>query len=214
MNGLAAKEVVRPVKKFVAILLLTLLCLTGCGADEELVIETAEGSDAEAAGRESEEADASAGTEESDPAEQNIFVYVCGAVKEPGVYELPSGSRVIAAIEAAGGLTEEASLTALNQARLLSDGEQITVLTEEEAEALPASEGTSADAGTHSDGLVNINLAGLSELMTLPGIGEVKAAAVIAYREENGPFARPEDICSVDGIKEKLYSRISTLITV
>ena len=105
-------------------------------------------------------------------------------------------------------------LPALNQARELSDGEQITVLTAEEA--LEAGNGPiEPDTGTRQEnGLVNINRADVSELMTLPGIGEAKAASIIAFREENGPFARPEDICNVAGIKEKLYSQISSLITV
>ena len=99
----------------------------------------------------------------------------------------------------------------LNQAQLLSDGEQITVLTMEEAlETDSSGQGTVAS----DDGLVNINNAGVSELMTLPGIGQAKAEAIIAYREENGAFSRIEDICNVTGIKEKLYVRISSLISV
>ena len=142
---------------------------------------------------------------------ETIFVYICGAVRNPGVYELPSGSRVFSAVEAAGGMTEEAEARSLNQAEILEDGQQITVYTEEEAEKLPES-GGSESAGV--SGRVNLNTATREALMTLPGIGEAKAQAVLDYREEHGDFQRIEDIQKVEGIKEKVYEKIKEQIEV
>ncbi len=138
-----------------------------------------------------------------------VFVYVCGAVRTPGVYELPSGSRVFAAVEAAGGMTGQADARSLNQAEILKDGQQITVYTVEETAALPA-EGP----GPASGGKVNLNTASMEALMTLPGIGEAKAQAIIDYREEHGDFQTPEEIQQVEGIKEKVYQKISEQIEV
>lgn len=171
-------------------------------------------------------ADASdAGQEVSDPEEfppAEIQVYVCGAVASPGVYVLPEGSRVYEAVEMAGGLLESADPKALNQARPLADGEQITVLTVEEVQngetaeqgaggSVSVGDGTSAGSG---DGKVNINTADEDELMTLSGIGESRAKAIIAYREENGKFESIEDIMKIDGIKEKMFEKIRDSITV
>ena len=171
-------------------------------------------------------ADASdAGQEVSDPEEfppAEIQVYVCGAVASPGVYVLPEGSRVYEAVEMAGGLLESADPKALNQARPLADGEQITVLTVEEVQngetaeqgaggSVSGGDGTLAGSG---DGKVNINTADEDELMTLSGIGESRAKAIIAYREENGKFESIEDIMKIDGIKEKMFEKIRDSITV
>ena len=146
-----------------------------------------------------------------------IRVYVCGAVRESGVYTLPQGARVCDAVEAAGGLSEEADEISLNQARILSDGEQITVLTKEQAEksALMAAEGSAADEGRPPDSLrININTAGPEELQKLNGIGAARAADIIAYREEHGGFQKIEDIMKVTGIKSSLFNRIKDGITV
>lgn len=164
----------------------------------------------------------------------SICVYVCGAVQNAGVYTLAPGSRVYEAIAAAGGLTEEAEPRALNQAQLLEDGQQITVYTREEIETvgsnsgsrtagLPADglsgEAAGGDGGAGSDseagaGLVNLNTAGREELMTLSGVGEARAAAIIAYREQNGGFTSPEEIMQIEGIGEKSYERLKDRITV
>ena len=138
-----------------------------------------------------------------------IFIYVCGAVRTPGVYELPAGSRVFAALEAAGGMTGQADPRSLNQAEVLEDGQQITVYTREEAEALPPVGGSGEDPGK-----VNLNTASLEELMTLPGIGEAKAGAIIAYREEHGDFQTIEEIQQVEGIKEKVFEKIKEQIEI
>lgn len=137
--------------------------------------------------------------------EESIYVHVCGEVNAPGVYELPAGSRVYAAIEAAGGITEKAAEASLNQAEKLSDGQQVCVPSGEEAEgqALYGQDVNEAD-----DGKVNLNTAAKEELMTLDGIGEVKAEAIIRYREENGGFSSAEELKEVEGIKDGVFNKV------
>ena len=145
-----------------------------------------------------------------------FVVYVCGAVRNPGVYELAPGARICEAVDAAGGFTGDADETSLNLAASLEDGAQITVLTKEErAVGLmpgPAAEAVSGTSG--GDGKVNLNTADKSELMTLCGIGEAKAEAIIRYREENGPFSSVEEIMQVGGIKDGLYEKVKDHIAV
>jgi len=141
------------------------------------------------------------------------FVHVCGAVALPDVYELPEGSHIVDAIRAAGGFLEQASQTALNLALPVSDGMQIYVPTVEEAET--SSEwADSGGAAAASDGRVNINKADAAELCTLPGIGESRAADIIAYREKHGGFSDISEIMNVSGIKDASYEKIKDLITV
>ena len=140
-----------------------------------------------------------------------LLVHVCGAVRTPGVYELPEGSRVYQAVEMAGGMTEEAASDYLNLADVLTDGAKVAVprLSEVAAGELhgPAPE-------AEGDDLVDLNRAGKEALMELPGIGEAKAEAILAYREEHGAFGSPEDIMQVPGIKEAAYGKIKDKITV
>ena len=151
----------------------------------------------------------------SEPPEK-ICIYICGAVNTPGVYELPSGARIFDAIEKAGGLTPEADLKKVNQASLLTDGQQITVLTREETAngvtAVASDDGTASEATETAT--VNINTADEKTLMTLSGIGETKAAAIIDYRTTNGAFKTIAEITKVPGIGDGLFSRIKDRITV
>lgn len=142
-----------------------------------------------------------------DTVETEFYVDVGGAVKNPGVYRLKSGSRVYEAIQMAGGLNENADVRNLNQAAAVSDGEKIYICTIEEQQTIIQSDNT-------ADGKVNINTASRDELMTLPGIGESKADAIIAYRQENGNFSSPEEIKNISGIKEGVYSKIADSIKV
>ena len=149
------------------------------------------------------------------------YVYVCGAVYEPGVYALPAGSRLYEAVEAAGGFLPDACEEYCNLASVVSDGMQYRIPTTEEVlsgnvitenrveEASPGN--TSAYDG---NGLLDINLATAAELMTLPGIGQTRADAIITYRDEHGHFSNKEEIMQVTGIKEGLYSQIEGYITV
>ncbi|MCD7762969.1 MAG: helix-hairpin-helix domain-containing protein [Lachnospiraceae bacterium] len=163
------------------------------------------------------------------------YVYVCGAVKEPGVYPITADMRVCDAVELAGGFSSEADEEWLNQAAAVSDGQKLYIYTKEETELMRASgmtaegmntldgsvSGSTNGAGTgetngtdSSDGRVNLNTATRDELMTLPGIGESKADAIIAYREEHGTFASIEEIQNISGIKSGVFSQIKDLITV
>lgn len=172
------------------------------------------------------------------PVSRTIYVDVCGAVVNPGVYELSSDSRVFQAIEKAGGYLPGAAASYLNRARSLSDGQQIYVPTQEEVDSqtIPltqdetaqdgvvqagtAQTGTAADntadgTGTTQAGQrINLNTADVSQLSTLTGVGESKALAIIAYREENGPFTSIEDIMNVPGIKEGTYEKIKDKIAI
>ena len=162
-----------------------------------------------------------------------IYVDVCGAVANPGVFQLAAGSRVFQAIEAAGGYLPEAALTCVNRAGVLTDGQQLYILTQEEmerqgldpAEMAEASDGQmNGSAGTgqntgmaaqvQQDNRININTADEAQLTTLTGIGATRAQAIIAYREENGPFAAIEDIMNVQGIKEGTFAKIKDEIVV
>ena len=136
-----------------------------------------------------------------------ICVYVCGEVHAPGVYELPESARVVDAVEAAGGMTEEASDTWLNLAELLSDGQKIEVPSGSRRKSLEEEK----EAET---GLVNLNTASAEELMTLTGVGEAKARAILDYREEHGGFQKPEDLMEIPGIKEGVFQKIKDQITV
>ena len=141
-----------------------------------------------------------------------ITVYICGAVRRSGVYVLDEGARVYEAVEAAGGLTEDADETRVNQAGILADGEQVTVPRVGEAGAGDGMSGT-GDRASGGDAKVDINRADSAELQSLSGIGEAKARDIIAYREEHGPFEEIEDIMKVPGIKTALFNRIRDGIT-
>lgn len=152
--------------------------------------------------------DAEGGRGSSAKQTEMLAVFVCGAVKTPGVYELPAGSRVYEAVALAGGMTDDAALSAVNQAEPLTDGQMIEIPTEEEHELRAAAE------EEHQDGLVNINTADLEELKTLSGIGDSKARNIIAYREKNGAFKAVEDIKNVDGIGEGVFAKLEDCIKV
>lgn len=141
---------------------------------------------------------------------ESIFVHVCGAVKKAGVYELKEGSRICDAITAAGGFKKTANQTFLNQAQVLSDGEQVIVPTKDDTEKNMSSLGETV--GMQNTQKVSINHATCEELMTLPGIGEAKAKSIIKYREENGGFQTLEDLKNIQGIKDGVYSKIADYI--
>ena len=184
------------------------------------------------------------------PIPQKIFVDVCGAVVNPGVYELDEGARIFQAVDAAGGYLPEAAINYLNRARSIGDGQQIYVPTEKEvAENLELAmakvpealndgdnsgnlgleeiQGSSVenpsgtvgrDTGSFGDGVgddtrINLNTADAGQLSTLSGIGQSKAEAIVAYREEHGDFASIEEIMNVEGIKDGTFSKIKDKIS-
>lgn len=149
-----------------------------------------------------------------------IIVDVAGAVASPRVVSLPDGSRVLDAIEAAGGLLPEADGASINQAAIVSDGSQIRVPLK--GEAPPASTGISAAAsgpsmpnpGGGGAASVNLNTATVDELDALPGVGPSTAQAIVSDREEHGRFERIEDLMRVSGIGEKKFEKLRSAICV
>ena len=137
-----------------------------------------------------------------------IYVYVCGHVRQPDVYSLAAGTRLYEAIEAAGGAADDADLQQLNLADQLTDGR---IYVPAEGETAAESEYTEDKM---SNGLVNINTATAEQLQTLPGIGQAKAKAIVAYREANGNFSSIEDLRKVPGIKEGVFGQVQSLICV
>jgi competence protein ComEA len=136
--------------------------------------------------------------------EQYLFVHIVGEVKVPGMYQLPLGARLVDAVFAAGGLTQEADNSSVNLARELSDGEQVIV----------SKVGQEATAGQPSQGgLVSINRAGDKQLEQLPGIGPALAARIIAWRDANGGFKTKKDLLKVSGIGESILAGFIDLIT-
>ncbi len=139
-----------------------------------------------------------------------LIVDVAGAVREPGVYEFVEGDRVIDAIERAGGSIPKADLSLLNLAAPLTDGTQILV--PKAGPAMPGVPGGAAPGS--SSGLININSASATELESLSGIGEVLAATIVEYRDQNGPFASVEDLMDVSGIGPATLGDIRDQVTV
>lgn len=151
--------------------------------------------------------------------EETLCVYVCGAVAAEGVYSLPAGSRLVDAVDAAGGFTAEADRAYHNLAAYLSDGQKVYVPTGAETEELTAAERldckTEAEGGDRKEPLpVNINTADKELLMTLPGIGEAKAESILTYRKNAGPFQETGELKKVSGIGEAMFERIKDKIVV
>ena len=143
-----------------------------------------------------------------------LFVHVFGAVREPGLYVLESGARVVDAISAAGGLTDDADQAGVNLARPVSDGEQLAVPVAGEDPPVPAP-GSSRDAlGEEPGHLVDLNTADRAALETLPRIGPALADRIVAWREENGSFTTVDDLLAVSGIGDKMLETLRPLVTV
>ncbi len=219
------KDIKKKMKGYTGyILFCMLLCLSGCNRQEsdgleELQIETSKEEKSEAL-EENSDADDDKKTVAEDSKKAAVFVYVCGAVHQPGVYEMTEDARLYEVIALAGGLKEDAAGEMVNQARLVEDGERVYIPTKEEAAAgmLENAAGestTSGDSTGNSEAKkVNLNTAGKEELMTLPGIGESKADSILSYREEHGSFQSTEELMQISGIKEGVYNKIKDNITV
>lgn len=158
------------------------------------------------------------GEEAAEETEENgdIFVHVCGCVRNPGLYRLPSGARAQEAVDAAGGFTKKADREAWNLAEVLSDGIQVCIPSrKEEAEtAEGAGQTAESPSASQEENKVNINTASMEELTQLPGIGDSRAAAIIACREELGAFTSIEEIKNAEGIGDGIFDRVKDLITV
>lgn len=152
-----------------------------------------------------------------------FFVHVCGCVVNPDVYACEPGSRITDAVKLAGGFLDDAESDYLNLAEPVTDGMKIYVPSAEEIQNATGGSGSVFFGGTFSEntvsgssenGKININTASREELMTLSGVGEIRAQSIIDYRTTNGSFQRIEDIMNVSGIKEAFFQKIRDHISV
>ena len=164
--------------------------------------------------------------------EEYIYIDIKGSVKKPNVYKLLKGSRVNDAIKEAGGLSKNANTRFINLSKILNDSDVIVIYSNDEIKKANKTntiyvntpcvcEEVKNDAcikneeiSNDSNKLININTATIDELMTLNGIGESKAKAIIEYRTNNGNFTKIEDITLVNGISETIYAKIKSNITI
>jgi competence protein ComEA len=148
------------------------------------------------------------------PTPAPIRVHVAGAVRQPAVYELPPGSIVQHAVDAAGGPFPDADMNGINLALELRDQQQVYVPCQGETNPPPPVSGGAPGSGGPVGTLVDINTATAVELETLPRIGPATSQRIIEYREANGPFAAIEDIQNVPGIGPATFEGLKDLITV
>lgn len=190
--------------------------LSGCGSDHISYEPAGVTDDTDAQVTEQQ-------TDESSETSENtgyVYVYVCGAVRQEGVYRLQEGSRINDALILAGGLTEDAASGVLNLAESVQDGQKLYFPTKDELadQQNALRDGAYTDSQIDSSGeqtqKIDINTADKEQLMTLSGIGEAKAESIIRYRAEHGNFAQIEDITNVDGIGESLFQKIKEYIYV
>jgi competence protein ComEA len=144
-------------------------------------------------------------------AARQVVVDVAGRVRRPGVLRLPQGSRVVDAIRRAGGARHGVDLSALNLARVLTDGEQVVV----GAAGSDAAGATtpSGDGSTAAGPLVDLNTATEEQLETLPGVGPVTAQKILAWRQAHGAFTNVDELLEVDGIGDKTLADLTPYVT-
>lgn len=154
----------------------------------------------------------------TDSSKKHIYVHICGAVNEPGVYRISADLRLVDIIELAGGLSADAAGDSINQAKELTDGERIYVPTADEVKESGSEQYLYSEVldskGSDNTRPININRAGIEELISLPGIGKAKAESIIRYRNEEGSFQFVEELMNIPGIKEGLFKQISPYITI
>ena len=222
------------IKKLIGSCVLVLL-LCGCGdkalllttgdveeytattADMEYGLTENDGQNPEAEVDVASTTEAADGTQMSEP--EMVAIYVCGAVRNPGVYYVSATAIKETVVRMAGGFLDEADENYVNLAQTVTGGEQIYIPTRDETVGLSLSSRESVDsqktdASEEADVKININTAEKEQLMTLPGIGESKADAIIAYREAQGRFQSTDELMNIQGIKEGVYNKIKDLIIV
>ncbi len=155
--------------------------------------------------------------------EELIVIHITGSVRTPGIVKLKEGSRIEDAIQAAGGLTENADISKVNLAYILEDGTKLKIPSLQDVEGLESEDILSKDSvegileddeENKTSSTININKAKLEDLEGLPGIGPSLASKIISYREQNGKFERQEDIKKVNGIGDSKYNKIKDYIYV
>lgn len=225
----------------VVLVLLYAWVLPGCGRQDGIFYETAKGAEAgdvispgdaadpgkdggsgdSADGKADKASEAGADAGACDTAKTSCYVHICGAVRYPGVYEVSEGSRLYEVIVLAGGLRADACDHLVNQAQTVADGMQVYIPTVQEAQdgfsGENSSFGTEGQTGREAesrDTRIDLNRATKEQLMTLPGVGETRAQAIIAYRETHGRFETIEELMEVSGIKQGVYDRLKELIKV
>lgn len=151
-------------------------------------------------------------------AEKLIYVYICGEVQNPGVYQVDEGARMYQVVDLAGGILETGAQNYLNLAETVTDGQKVVVPTKEEAKQLEETPQIEANKETKqeeaSSQYININTADEATLTTLPGIGASKAKSIISYRDSKGGFQSIEELMKIEGIKEGVYNKVKDMITV
>lgn len=215
--------------------------LSGCGRQDGIFYDTAQDADAgdvispgdaaelekdggsgiSADGKDDAASESGADSGTYDAVKTLCYVHICGAVRYPGVYEVPEGSRLYEVIVLAGGLCADACDHLVNQAQTVADGMQVYIPTVQEAQDGISGEdfsfGTECRTGSETenrDTRIDLNRATKEQLMTLPGVGETRAQAIIAYRETHGGFETIEELMEVSGIKQGVYDRLKEMIKV
>ncbi len=147
---------------------------------------------------------------------EKIVVYICGEVRDPGVYKIDGHARISDVLELCGGATDCACLEVVNLAKKIVDGERIYIPSVEELgdEIVYLSDEVLPGISENMEGLININLASVDELKQLPGIGDQIAKNIIDHRQKFGPFQNKEDLKNVNGIGDKKYAQIEELISI
>ena len=213
------------------LMVLIILCFSACGKDKKPNVFLSEKeNESKTEGIANNNADSHSNNEDVNSKEildketldkvlpKVIYVQVNGAVNNPGVYKIEKEMRVFEVIELAGGVTTEASTEAINMARPVTDEMVIYVPTNEEVNLGFSEEKETVFEDYKLDDsekiLVNINTASIEELMSLSGIGEVKAKQIIDYREENGVFKDISELMNISGIKQSAFDKIKDYITV
>lgn len=145
--------------------------------------------------------------------ENGIYVYICGQVNNPGVYLVEKDARIYQVVEAAGGMTKKAKKNYLNLAEMVTDGQQIEILSKKEYKKLNYNNSAKEQESNEHEALININTATVEELQQISGIGETKANAIVEYRKSNGGFENIEDIKNVSGIGDATFEQMKSQIT-
>ena len=224
MNNIL-KKIQMLIRKGLFFIFVGFICITacGCGSGEISLYEDMEAVSSNQSTETGDEDDSE--TVDSDDSETanldissekvgKIKVYVCGAVRSPGVYELDADARINDALEVAGGFAENADIDIVNLADVAADGQKIYFPVEGEDIQSDIGKNQNGQADAGSDRLININEAGVEELTELPGIGETRAGQIVEYRQTYGRFSDKEDLKNVSGIGDSIYRKLETYITV